>query len=110
MGALVLLLRRALRQAGSTTAVASQFFPYVVRDVYGSKVLPENLGSVNPARWHTYQSRLPEDIIRAARANLVVRDGFASFFFHPFLDLHYLKTTVRGIRALGYTFVDPASL
>ena len=54
---------------------ASQFFPYVVRDVYGSKVLPENLGSVNPARWHTYRSRPPEDILRAARANLVVRDG-----------------------------------
>ena len=89
---------------------ASQFFPYVVRDVYGSKVLPENLGSVNPVRWHTYRSRLPEDILRAARANLVVRDGFASFFFHPFLDLHYLKTTVRGIRALGYTFVDPSDL
>ena len=89
---------------------ASQFFPYVVRDVYGSKVLPENLGSVNPVRWHTYRPRLPEEILRAARANLVVRDGFASFFFHPFLDLHYLKTTVRGIRALGYTFVDPSDL
>jgi uncharacterized protein YdaL len=87
-----------------------QFFPYVVHDVYGSKVLPENLGSIAPATWHTYKSRLPADLIRAARANLVVRDGFASFYFHPFLDLKYLKRTVEGIEALGYTFVSPASL
>lgn len=87
-----------------------QFFPYVVEDVYGSKVLPENLGSIAPRQWHSYKSRLPEDLVRAARANLVVRDGFAAFYFHPFLELDYLKRTVEGIRAAGYTFVDPASL
>lgn len=87
-----------------------QFFPYVVRDVYGSKVLPENLGSIAPKQWHSYKSRLPEDLVRAARANLVVRDGFAAFYFHPFLKLDYLKRTVEGIKAAGYTFVDPASL
>jgi len=47
---------------------------------------------------------------RAARANLVVRDGFAAFYFHPFLNLSYLERTVTGIRALGYTFVSPSSL
>jgi uncharacterized protein YdaL len=87
-----------------------QFFPYVVRDVYGSKVLPENLGSVAPKQWHSYKSRSPADLVRAARANLVVRDGFAAFYFHPFLELKYLKRTVQGIQAAGYTFVDPASL
>jgi len=90
--------------------VEGQFFPYVVRDVYGSKVLPENLGSIAPSTWHTYKSRLPNDIIRAARANLVVRDGFASFYFHPYLSLEYLKRTVAGIEALGYRFVSPSSL
>jgi uncharacterized protein YdaL len=89
---------------------ASQFFPYVVRDVYGSKVLPENLGSVTPERWKGYRERSAEDIVTAARANLVVRDGFASFFFHPFLDLRLLQRTVNGIRELGYEFVSPASL
>jgi uncharacterized protein YdaL len=88
----------------------SQFFPYVVRDVYGSKVLPENLGSIAPRQWHSYKSRSPAGLVRAARANLVVRDGFASFYFHPFLKLEYLKRTVEGIKAAGYTFVDPASL
>ena len=81
-----------------------------MQDVYGSKVLPENLGSIAPRQWHSYKSRLPEDLVRAARANLVVRDGFAAFYFHPFLELDYLKRTVEGIRAAGYTFVAPASL
>jgi uncharacterized protein YdaL len=87
-----------------------QFFPYVVHDIYGSKVLPENLGSIAPSTWHTYKARLPKDIIRAARANLVVRDGFASLYFHPFLNIKYLKRTIAGIQALGYTFVSPAGL
>jgi uncharacterized protein YdaL len=87
-----------------------QTFPYVVKDVYGSKVLPENLGSISPSGWHSYKARLPRDIVRAARANLVVRDGFASFYFHPYLDLNYLKRAVRGVEAEGYTFVSPASL
>lgn len=90
--------------------VEGQFFPYVVHDVYGSKVLPENLGDIAPATWHAYKVRLPDDVIRAARANLVVRDGFASFYFHPFLPLKYLKHAVEGIRKAGYTFTDPGSL
>jgi len=73
-------------------------------------VLPENLGSIAPSTWHTYKARLPSDLVRAARANLVVRDGFASFYFHPFLDLRYLKQTIAGIEAAGYTFVRPTSL
>jgi uncharacterized protein YdaL len=90
--------------------VEGQFFPYVVRDVYGSKVLPENLGSITPNTWHTYKARQPSDLVQAARANLVVRDGFAAFYFHPFLSLKYLKRTVEGIEAAGYKFVDPATL
>jgi uncharacterized protein YdaL len=90
--------------------VEGQFFPYVVHDVYGSKVLPENLGSITPSAWHSYKARQPADLVRAARANLVVRDGFAAFYFHTFLDLELLKRTVEGIEAAGYEFVDPASL
>jgi uncharacterized protein YdaL len=87
-----------------------QFFPYVVRDVYGSRVLPENLGNVGPEPFHIFPSRLPADIIAAARKHLVVRDGVAGFYFHPFLELDYLKQTVEGVRALGYTFVSPDAL
>jgi uncharacterized protein YdaL len=87
-----------------------QFFPYVVKDVYGSKVLPENLGDISPTAWYAFPARLPADIIDGAQKNLVVRDGFASFFFHPYTDITYLQQTVSGLRAAGYTFVSPASL
>lgn len=90
--------------------VEGQFFPYVVHDVYGSKVLPENLGDIAPATWHAYKERFPSDVIRAAKANLVVRDGVSAFYFHPFLPLKYLEHTIKGIQAAGYTFVSPASL
>jgi hypothetical protein len=98
------------RRTDRSHHASAKFFPYVVRDVYGSRVLPENLGSIAPSTWHTYKARQPKDLVRAARANLVVRDGFAAFYFHPFLDLDYLKRTVEGIEAAGYRFVDPASL
>jgi uncharacterized protein YdaL len=85
-----------------------QFFPYVVTDLYASKVIPENLGNIEPDGYNQHPPRLPADLIAAAEANLVVRDGFASFFYHPFLGVDYLKQTIEGIRALGYTFVSPA--
>jgi uncharacterized protein YdaL len=96
--------------AVSYSRIFGQLFPYVVRDVYGTKVLPENLGNIEPIKFYEYPTRFPADIIRAAEKNLVVRDGFASFYFHPFFDLSMLRETVDGIRALGYTFVSPASL
>ena len=89
---------------------AGQFFPYVVTDVYGSKVLPENLGNIEPEPWKIFPARHPADIEAAARANLVVRDGFAAFYFHPDYSVSYLRDTVNRIRALGYQFVDPRSL
>jgi hypothetical protein len=35
-----------------------------------------------------------------------VRDGVASFFFHPFLDIKYLKSCIDGIEGLGYRFIS----
>jgi uncharacterized protein YdaL len=90
----------------SAGRAAGQFFPYVIeRDVYGQKIIPENLGNVDPEQWYHYPPRFPEDLVRAARKNRVVRDGWASGFFHPYLDLAYLRELVQGIKALGYTFV-----
>jgi uncharacterized protein YdaL len=88
----------------------AQMFPFVVRDVYGSTVLPENLGNIEPAIWHGLPSRSAADIVRAADRNLVVRDGVACFFFHSFYPLEDLQDTVEGIQALGYEFVSPTSL
>jgi len=49
--------------------------------------------------------RLPSDAARLARLVKVVRDGWAGCYFHPFLDIEYLKQLVTGIKAEGYTFV-----
>jgi uncharacterized protein YdaL len=92
--------------------VFGQMFPYVItKDVYGIKVLPENLGSIELEPFFQFPLRFPADLINAASKNLVVRDGFAAFYFHPdFVDVSYLQQTVEGILSLGYTFVDPATL
>jgi uncharacterized protein YdaL len=90
--------------------VFGQFFPYAVRDVYGSTVLPENLGNYEPDLFNNNPPRLPADIIANARANLVVTQGVASFFYHPDFPLAPLQQTVTGIKALGYTFVPATTL
>jgi len=88
-----------------------QFFPYIIAsDAYGYKVLPENLGYIDPAPFPGYRALLPADIIRHASKALVVRDGFASFYYHPYLGPSYLEETVLGIKALGYEFKAPCSL
>lgn len=92
------------------TKMIGQFFPYLVKDVYGSLVLPENIGNYEPEAYNNHPARFPSDLIASARRNLVVRDGFASFFYHPYFGLDPLKQTVGGIKALGYTFVGPGNL
>lgn len=101
-----------------------QFFPYAVNDVYGEKVIPENLGDYEPIAMNNNPPRCPQDIIDNARLNLAVTQGVASFFFHPEAEtpasspcytgatdsLAYLKQTVAGIKKLGYTFVAPTNL
>jgi uncharacterized protein YdaL len=49
-------------------------------------------------------------VLANAQRNLVVRDGFASMYFHPFYDLTKLQDLISGVKALGYTFVSPTSL
>lgn len=85
--------------------LVGQFFPYAVTDVYGTRVIPENLGSYSPEPYNNHPPRLPADLVRAAEMNLVVRDGVASFFYHPYFGLDPLPEIVEGIRALGYVFV-----
>ncbi len=87
-----------------------QFFPYTVTDVYGFKMKPENLGNFEPVAYNNHPPRLPADLIRTAQNNLVIRDGVASFFFHPYYDLAELAKIVAGIKAAGYTFVGINSL
>jgi uncharacterized protein YdaL len=88
-----------------------QFYPFLIeKDHYGYQVLPENIGYIEPAPFPGYRPLLPEDLVRHAEKALVVRDGFASFYYHAYLGTSYLRQTVRGIAGLGYTFVAPCSV
>jgi uncharacterized protein YdaL len=85
------------------------FAPYVVHDPYGWKVVPETLGHyMAPGRGATPRGAL--DIGRDARALRVVRDGIASFFFHPIYEVSVLAQVVTEIEDAGYTFVSAADL
>src|SRR5262249_2124625 len=53
------------------TRFAGQYMPYTVRDVYGTRVLADTLGSVET----TAPIRTPGDILSDAQRLLVVRDG-----------------------------------
>ncbi|MEV5378772.1 polysaccharide deacetylase family protein [Streptomyces nondiastaticus] len=110
-------LERSLYFAGTLTGgtpdnsrYIGQFFPYAVKDVYGTTVLPENIGNYEPEAYNNHPPRLPADLIASAKANLAVRDGVASFFYHPYYPLAPLQQTIEGIKALGYTFVGPTDL
>jgi len=91
------------------TRLAGQYMPYTVRDVYNMKVLPDTLGGIEPLPYFSYPARPPADIIADAQRNLVVRDGWASFFYHTYDSINYLKQTVTGLKGLGYTFVSPTA-
>ncbi len=87
-----------------------QFFPYTVTDVYGSKVLPENIGNYEPEPINNHPPRLPADIVANADANTVVTESTASLFYHPYFPVAQLQQTVEGIKAKGFTFVPATSL
>jgi uncharacterized protein YdaL len=87
----------------------SQTFPYEVVDVYGFPIVPENCGFYSPTPDGMASHSVPELVSRAA-ANKVVRDGFASFFFHPWFDPALLRDAVSGMQAQGYTFVRPGDV
>src|SRR5690606_26198126 len=64
--------------------VIGQFFPYTVRDIYGWKIIPENLGNFEPVAMNHHPEQLVGDLVHTAVVNRVVRDGVASFFYHPY--------------------------
>ncbi len=85
----------------------SQAFPYIIqKDLFGQQIFPENLGYVPLSNDPSVGENAVKNIIKNAKTNLYVRDGFASAFFHSFLDLNLLKELVDGVRALGYTYID----
>lgn len=100
-----------------------QFYPYVIqKDYYGQQILPENLGNIeydistiDPTSNFNYTW---QDLYLNAQYALTVRDGFASFFFHPFWlepslgtpGFADFKKLVEGITKLGFTWVAPGKV
>lgn len=100
-----------------------QFFPYIIKsDYYGQRVLPENLGNIeynicniDPSSCMAYSWH---ELYTNAQYALTIRDGFASFFFHPFWlepelgtpGLADFKSLVQGINGLGFTWVPAATV
>ena len=98
-----------------------QMFPYeLYGDIYGQHVIPENLGNVEPYLSDQVQFiRTVDTMLGDAKRNLVLRDVWASGFYHPFLldptinsansDITKpkdLERLVSGIQALGYKFIN----
>jgi len=84
-----------------------QTFPYVInKDLFGQKIYPENLGYIPLETDREKSEAHVRDLLANAKTNLAVRDGFASSFFHEFLDLNLLVQIVEGVEALGYTYID----
>ena len=100
-----------------------QIFPYVIKkDHYGQRIIPENLGNIeydisaiDPSSNFNYTW---QDIVTNAEYGKTVRDGFASFFFHPFWlepavgvpGYADFQKTINGITNLGYTWVAPSKV
>jgi uncharacterized protein YdaL len=92
------------------THVIGQMVPYLVRDAYGTVVLPENLGNYEPEVFHQFPVHVTSDILAAAKAESVVRDGIAGVYFHPFQGVAPLQQIVDGLRAQGWTFASPTQV
>ncbi|RZA09642.1 MAG: DUF2334 domain-containing protein [Proteobacteria bacterium] len=99
-----------------------QFFPFeIYGDVYGQRLIPENLGNSQPyISEHVVRTRSPKEIVADAKRNLVIRDAWASLFYHPYLlqtfknggrgtypgDSQELGFILREIKKLGYKFLS----
>jgi uncharacterized protein YdaL len=78
-----------------------QLVPFFIkRSLDNVMIIPENIGYVP----NDNESAAP--LLTFGDHNLAVRDGFASFFFHPWIKLEVLKDIVNGLRNQGYVFKD----
>lgn len=88
-----------------------QFYPYLIqKDLYGYTIIPENIHNIANEPNPQYRPLFPVDTIRFAKKLKVVRDGIASFYYHPYLKSGYLQEIVEGLESEGYTFVSAPSL
>lgn len=101
---------------------SGQFFPYEIwGDVFGQRLLPENLGNIQPyLNEQVYKTQNIEEMIESAKRNRVLRDHWGSLFIHPVLiqprweeglgeypgDGRKILELLKEIQTLGYEFID----
>lgn len=90
------------RQVSNRTYTMSQTTPYIVRDIYGCTVVPENLGFLSFDLGETPERKI-ENAIPFKKA---VRDPVVGFFFHPYYDTKYMMQIVEGLMQLGFAPLD----
>lgn len=101
--------------AGEPPPFVTQFFPYTIyKDRYGQFVWPEDLGFV-PMPGTDWGYDTPGDIAETARGMSVVRDSWASFYWHPQLmarpgEAERLSGIIDSVRASGYEFISLKAL
>lgn len=98
-----------------------QIFPYeLYGDIYRQHVIPEDLGNVEPELTDQVEFiRTVDTILEDAKRNLVLRDVWASAFYHPFLldpkmnpanrepaKPKDLERLIIGFKELGYNFIN----
>ena len=104
-----------MTEDGGKTVYVSQFFPYTIyRDHYGQFIWPENLGFV-PLPGSNWGAAAPDDIASSLRLAAVVRDAWASFYWHPILaaqpaEISRLLRLINEARSLGFKFVPLSEL
>jgi hypothetical protein len=80
-----------------------------VRDIYGQIVVPEDMGNDTPYAYNQHASRSPSQLLDAATRDMVLKDGYASFFHHWFLGVGPLRKIVEPMQARGWIFVGADS-
>ncbi len=100
---------------------SGQMFPYLIfGDIYGQRLIPENLGNSQPfLSKFVVTARSIDTMLEDAQRNLVLRDTWASLFYHPALldilenggrgqypgDPTDLRKLLSGIKGMGYRFI-----
>lgn len=78
---------------------SQQIIPYIIKSRdFPITLIPENLGYL------PYTNPDTNTIIKQARRLQVVRDGIASFYFHPFVPKTHLEVIIQKMKAMGWEF------
>lgn len=92
------------------TGPIEQYFPYPVRDVFNWVMIPENMGHYVPEVYHGRSARGIDEMLKNARALMVVRDSIAGFFYHKIYGEDNLRLLINEMKKMGYFFVSTSDV